>query len=95
MLHVGMTMDAMQLVSFWTLAVDGRWWLASRSGHFTFWESTPNTGWTEDWLGHKTGTEEVTEIKIPVYDGIKSRSQSSLSRHCTKKFLYFTESSRS
>jgi hypothetical protein len=51
--------------AFFTSALDGGKWSASRSGRFTTRERAPSTHWIGGWVGSKAGLEAVVKRKIP------------------------------
>jgi hypothetical protein len=55
-----------QLHAFLTSELDGGEWSASRPGHFTLWEKSPGTHWTEDWVCTRAGLDAVAKIKNPI-----------------------------
>jgi hypothetical protein len=50
---------------FFTSALDGGKWSASRPGSFSPREKVPGTHWVGDWMGPKAGLDTVVRRKIP------------------------------
>jgi hypothetical protein len=51
--------------AFFTLALDGGEWSASRFGRFTSRERAPGTHWIGSWVGSRAGLDAVVKRKIP------------------------------
>jgi hypothetical protein len=50
------------LRAFWTSALGGDEWSASRTGRFTAKERTPGTHWIGGWVGSRAGLDAVDDI---------------------------------
>jgi hypothetical protein len=51
--------------AFWTSALEGDEWSASRPVRFSSGERAPGTHWIGDWVGPRTVLDAVVKRKIP------------------------------
>jgi hypothetical protein len=56
---------------FLSSALDGGEWLASLPSRFTPGERAPGTHWIGDWVGPRTGLDDVERRKILPLPGLK------------------------
>jgi hypothetical protein len=70
---------------FLTSALVGGEWSASRLGRFTSGERAPGAHWIEDWVGSRTGLDDVKRRKILPLPGLELRP---LSRPARSQSLY-------
>jgi hypothetical protein len=58
---------------FFTSALDGGEWSASRLDRFTLGESAPGTHWIEGWVNPRAGLDDVEERKFLSLPGLELR----------------------
>jgi hypothetical protein len=57
-----------QLHAFLISALDGKEWLASRSGYFSPGERAPGTYWIRGWVGPRVSLEAVEKTHFPCWE---------------------------